>query len=63
MDKTSHVQLPKDPGSSKTVFPGIQKWLPADHPWRKCKDLFNGSEELKTPPPIYNGEVINDLLE
>jgi hypothetical protein len=23
MDKTSHVQLPKDPDSLKTVFPGI----------------------------------------
>jgi hypothetical protein len=63
MDKMSHVQLPKDPGSSKTVFPGIRKWLPADHPWRKRGDLFNGSEKLKTSPPIYNGEDINDLLE
>jgi hypothetical protein len=63
MDKTPHVQLPKDPGSSKTVFPGIRKWLPADHPWRKRGDLFNGSEELETSPPIYNGEGINDALE
>jgi hypothetical protein len=63
MDKTSHVQLPKDPGSSKTVFPGIRKWLPYDHPWRKRGDLFNGSEELETSPPIYNAEDINDLLE
>jgi hypothetical protein len=45
------------------VFPGIQKWLPPDHPWRKRGDLFNGSEELKTLPTIYNGEDINDLLE
>jgi hypothetical protein len=45
------------------VFPGIRKWLPADHPWRKCIDLFYGSEELETSLPIYNGEDMNDVLE
>jgi hypothetical protein len=63
MDKMSHGQLPKDPNSLKTVFPGIRKWLPADHPWRKRVDLFYGSEELETSPHIYNGEDINDALE
>jgi hypothetical protein len=63
VDKMPHVQLPKDPGSSKTVFPGIRKWLPADHPWRKRGDLFNGSEELETAPPRWTREDINDLLE
>jgi hypothetical protein len=53
----------RTPGSLKTMFPGIRKWLPTDHPWRKCGDLFNGSEELETSPPIYNGEDINDALE
>ena len=46
MDKTPHLQLPRDPGSSKTEFQGTQKWLHMDHPWRKHGDMFNGKDEL-----------------
>jgi hypothetical protein len=46
MDDTTYHQLQKDPGSSKTVFLGHQRWLRKVDPWRKRKDLFNGKLEL-----------------
>nr|XP_051202093.1 uncharacterized protein LOC127315663 [Lolium perenne] len=63
MDKTPHLQLPKDPGSSKTVFQGTRMWLLFDHPWRKRKDMFNGEEELGRAPRPRSGEEISELLE
>ncbi|KAK1619574.1 hypothetical protein QYE76_025091 [Lolium multiflorum] len=63
MDKTPHLQLPKVPGSSKTVFQGTRMWLRFDHPWRKRKDLFNGEEELGRAPRPRSGEEISELLE
>src|SRR4051812_44360483 len=62
MDKTPHLQLPKDPGSSKTVFQGTRKWLHMDHPWRKRGDLFNGKDELERAPRTRIGEEIEELL-
>jgi hypothetical protein len=50
MDETPHLQLPRDPGSSKTVYPGARRWLRLDHPWRKRTDLFNGKDEPDGPP-------------
>ncbi|KAK1558076.1 hypothetical protein QYE76_037485 [Lolium multiflorum] len=63
MDKTPHLQLPKAPGSCKTVFQGTRMWLRFDHPWRKRKDLFNGEEELGRAPRPRSGEEISELLE
>ncbi|KAK1652691.1 hypothetical protein QYE76_070496 [Lolium multiflorum] len=63
MDKTPHLQLPKPPGSCKTVFQGTRMWLRFDHPWRKRKDLFNGEEELGRAPRPRSGEEISELLE
>ncbi|KAK1680025.1 hypothetical protein QYE76_040873 [Lolium multiflorum] len=63
MDKTPHLQLPKPPGSCKTVFQGTRMWLRFDHPWRKRKDLFNGEEELGRSPRPRSGEEISELLE
>ncbi|KAK1650198.1 hypothetical protein QYE76_068003 [Lolium multiflorum] len=63
MDKTPHLQLPKPPGSCKTVFQGTRMWLRFDHPWRKRKDLFNGEEELERAPRPRSGEEISELLE
>ena len=63
MDKTPHLQLPKVPGSSKTVFQGTRMWLRLDHPWRKRGDLFNGKEELGRAPRPRSGEEIYELLE
>ncbi|KAK1644701.1 hypothetical protein QYE76_062506 [Lolium multiflorum] len=63
MDKTPHLQLPKAPGSCKTVFQGTRMWLRFDHPWRKHKDLFNGEEELGRAPRPRSGEEISELLE
>ena len=63
MDKTPHLQLPRDPGSSKTVFQGTRKWLRMDHPWRKRGDLFNGENEFERAPRPRSGEEIYELLE
>jgi hypothetical protein len=63
MDKTPHLQLPRDPGSSKTVFQRTRMWLRMDHPWRKRGDLFNSKEELEKAPRSRSGEVIDDMLE
>ncbi|KAK1613676.1 hypothetical protein QYE76_019193 [Lolium multiflorum] len=49
MDETPHLQLPRDPGSSKTMYPGARRWLRLDHPWRKRGDLFNGKDEPDGP--------------
>ena len=62
MDETPHLQLPRDPGSSKTVFQGTRKWLRMDHPWRKRGDLFNGKDELERAPRPRSGEEIEELL-
>jgi hypothetical protein len=62
MDETTYKQLQKDPGSSKTVFPGHRRWLPMNDPWRKRGELFNGEDELRGPPRKRSGEVIRDLL-
>ena len=58
MDNTPHLQLPRDPGSSKTMFQGTRKWLRFDHSWRKRGDLFNGKEELDTAPRPLSGQDI-----
>jgi hypothetical protein len=63
MDKTPHLQLPRDPSSSKTVFQRTRMWLRMDHPWRKRGDLFDGKEELEKAPRPRSGEVIDDMLE
>ena len=47
MDKTPHLQLPRDPGSSKTVFQGTRMWLRMDHLWRNHRDMFHGKDELE----------------
>ena len=62
MDKTPHLQLPKDPGSSKTMFQGTRKWLRMDHPWRKRGDLFNGKDELERAPRTRSGKEIEELM-
>ncbi|KAK1692042.1 hypothetical protein QYE76_008739 [Lolium multiflorum] len=63
MDDTPHLQLPRDPGSSKTVYPGARRWLRLDHPWRKRGDLFNGKDEPDGPPRPRSGAEIDDLLK
>ncbi|KAK1653298.1 hypothetical protein QYE76_071103 [Lolium multiflorum] len=63
MDETPHLQLPRDPGSSKTVYPGARRWLRLDHPWRKRGDLFNGKDEPDGPPRPRSGAEIDDLLK
>ena len=63
MDETPHLQLPRDPGSSKTVFPGARRWLRLDHPWRKRGDLFNGEDEPDRAPIPRSGEEIDELLK
>ena len=63
MENTPHIQLPRDPGSSKTVFPKMRKWLRANHEWRKRADLFDGTVELDGPPARRSGEVIKELLD
>ena len=62
MDETPHLQLPRDPGSSKTMFQGTRKWLCMDHPWRKRGDLFNGKDELERAPRPRSSEEIEELL-
>jgi hypothetical protein len=62
MDETPHLQLPKEPMSSKTVFQRTQKWLRMDHPWRKQEDLFNGKVELGRTPHRRSGKEIDELL-
>ena len=63
MDKTPHLQLPRDPGSSKTVFQRTRMWLPKDHAWRKRRDLFDDKVELEKSPCPRSGEVIQDMLD
>ena len=63
MDNTTYRQLAKDRGSLKTVFQGSQRWLSKDHPWRKLGHLFDGSEELRTPPARRSGTEIDELLK
>jgi hypothetical protein len=63
MDKTPHLQLPRDPGSSKTVFQRTRMWLRKDHPWRKRGELFNGKDELDNAPRPLSGEEIKELLD
>ena len=63
MDDTPHHQLQKDPGSSKTVYTGHRRWLDMDDPWRKRKDLFDGTEEMRGPPCPRTGAVIDELLK
>src|SRR3954470_15532609 len=63
MDNTTYHQLPKDPGSSKTVFQGSRRWLPKKHAWRKQGHLFDGSEELRAPPSRKSGKEIDNLLK
>ena len=46
MDDPTFLQLPKDPGSSKTVYVGHRRWLPNKDPWRRHGDLFNNEDEL-----------------
>ena len=60
MDETPHLQLPRDLGSSKTVFQGTQKWLRMDHPWRKRGDLFNGKNELERAPRPRSDEEMKE---
>src|SRR3954467_7783803 len=63
MDKTPHLQLPRDLGSSKTVLPGARRWLRLDHPWRKRGDLFNGKEEKDRAPLPRSSQQIDELLK
>src|SRR3954462_10779573 len=63
MDNTTYRQLPKDPGSSKTVFQGSRRWLPKKHAWRKHGHLFDGSEELREPQARRSGKEIDNLLK
>src|SRR4051794_24044837 len=63
MDNTPHLQLPRDLGSSKTMFTGARRWLCLDHPWRKHGDLFNGKEEKDRAPLPRSGEEIDELLK
>ena len=63
MDGTPHLQLPRDRGSSKTVYPGARRWLRLDHPWRRRGELFNGKDELERAPRTRSGEEIDELLK
>ena len=63
MEKTSFLQLGKDPGSLKTIYMRTRMWLPENDPWRKRGDLFNGKDELEVPPPKRSSEEIDALLK
>ena len=62
MDNTSYLQLPQDPGSSKTVYMGHRRWLKEDDPWRRRGDLFDGTKETRGPPRKRSSVKINSLL-
>ena len=63
MDETTWKQLQKDPGYSKTVYPGHRRWLTnMKDPWRKARELFDGKDEIRGPPPKRSGEDIRKLL-
>jgi hypothetical protein len=63
MENTTFKQLQKDPGSSKTVYPGHRRWLTnMKDPWRKARELFDGKDEIRGPPPKRSGEDIRELL-
>jgi hypothetical protein len=63
MDNTPHLQLPRDLGFLKTVYPGARRWLRLDHPWRKSGDLFNGKDEPDGAPRPRSGAEIDELLK
>ncbi|KAK1646310.1 hypothetical protein QYE76_064115 [Lolium multiflorum] len=63
MEETMFLQLGKDPGSSKTVYMGHQRWLQKTDPWRKRGDLFDGTNEPRGPPRKKSGEEIDTLLK
>ena len=63
MDDTMYLQLPKEPGSSKTVYMGHRRWLEKDDPWRRRGELFNGENEARGPPRKRSGVEIDTLLK
>jgi hypothetical protein len=63
MDHTSHLQLGKDPGSSKTVFMGHRRCLRKEDPWRERRDLFNGKAKTGIAPHPRSDEEIDELLK
>ena len=61
MDDTMYHRLDRDPGSSKTVFMGHQRWLRDDD--SKRKDLFDGETKPRRRPRTRSGEEIDELLK
>ncbi|KAK1699107.1 hypothetical protein QYE76_015804 [Lolium multiflorum] len=53
MDKTPHLQLPKPPGSCKTVFQGTRMWLRFDHPAKRSSEEPHDRGAAKKYPSFW----------
>jgi len=47
----------------KHCYMGHRRYLPMDHPWRRNKKTFDGTQELECAPHVQSGEEILGQLE
>ncbi|CAM8892483.1 unnamed protein product [Rhodiola kirilowii] len=48
--------------SGRMVYQGHRRWLNRDHRWRQAADKFDGTVELRNPPPSFSDHEIMDEI-